>query len=128
MKHSSWQGRSQFARHHLMSDDLWTEECGPCTSPDPYRQSCSWTERLLTSSLRWGHTVWRALAHCGPLCLAQWWSYSFLLHPKLHLWGLIRCQCTEARFGFPAGKSVKTSSGFQCNYFHVYHFWLLFHI
>ena len=58
------------------------------------------TIKLLTTLSKLGHTVLRALAHCGPLCLAKQQSYSFLLHPKLCLWDLMQCQGTEARFSF----------------------------
>ena len=54
------------------------------------RMSKSWscplwtiTIKLLTTPFWWGHTVLRAFAHCGPLCLAKQYSYSFLLHSKL---------------------------------------------
>jgi len=53
------------------SDISGLKECGPCTNPDPYQQPCSWTVRVLTSSLGGGPTVLRALAHCGPLCLTK---------------------------------------------------------
>ena len=56
------------------------------------RTSMSWpcslwtiTIKLLTTFSKWGHTVLRTLAHCGPLCLATQQSASFLLHLKLCL-------------------------------------------
>ena len=47
---------------------------------------CSFNSiRLLTTHSRVGHTVLRALAHCGLLCLAKQWKLLFPLHPKLSL-------------------------------------------
>ena len=54
------------------------------------KMSMSWSHlhwtiptKLLTILSRLGHTVLRALAHCGPLCLPKQWSYLFLLQLKL---------------------------------------------
>ena len=41
--------------------------------------------KTLYYTLQVGHRVFRALACCGPLCLAKQQSYFFLLHPKLCL-------------------------------------------
>ena len=55
---------------------------------------------LLDSSLplQGGHTVLRALASCSPLCLAKHESYSFRLHSKLCLQGLIQYWGTGVEF------------------------------
>ena len=66
------------------------------TLSEPQTQNFSFTLSKL------GHTVLRTLTCCGPFCLAKQYSCSFLLHPKLCLWDIsvIRCQGTEAGFGF----------------------------
>ena len=83
------------------------KEHRPCTHPDPYQQPCPWTIaiKLLPKSTshppaspKLGHTVLRARARSVPLCLGKPSSCSFLLHPKLCLWDLIRHQFTEAEF------------------------------
>ena len=71
----------------------------PLTSPPTNQKN---VRELITPSLnhyyktpptcsRSGHTVLKALAHCGPLCLAKQQSYSFLLHQKFCLQDLIQC-------------------------------------
>ena len=76
------------------------KECRPCKYPDPHQKPCPLTLKLLTKPPCLGHTVLKALAHCGTLCLAKQQSYSFLLHPKVCLRDLIQCQGTEAGFSF----------------------------
>ena len=70
-------------------------------------ENCSWADHTSSEPLLhslslappgWNTVLW-ALAHCVPLCLAKQY-FSFLLHPKLCLWDLIRCQGTETRFAF----------------------------
>ena len=56
------------------------------------------TLRLVANHSRAGHTVLRALTHCGPLCLAKQENYSFLLHPKLCLQDSNQHRCSEAEF------------------------------
>ena len=66
--------------------------------------STSWSlnhdHKIPPHPLQVGHKVLRALAHCGPRCLAKQQGFSFLLHPKLCLQDLIQCLGTEARFSF----------------------------
>ena len=81
------------SHHRLTPGDLWLEgmwAVEPCTHLDSYQQPYPWTIGLLKHNLSFSmgiprHTILKALAHCGPLCLAKKWSYSFLLHSKLCL-------------------------------------------
>ena len=80
---------------------------------------------LLTTPSMVDHTVLRSLAHWGPLCLADYKSYSFLLHPKPWLPISICHQWTEAKFwqqeGFVWPRGQPPLCGFRYTSF-LYHY------